>query len=142
MMFILYLAEISIDILSLIGGGPQGTLIGQIMYLVQTNNNADVVNPEDRYKFIDDLSILQIVSLAGLLTDYNFHNHVSSDIGIEHKYLPASSYDLQGHLNSISQWTQENLMKINGKKCDYMIFSRAKVDFATRLSMNHNTIDQ
>ena len=112
------------------------------MYLVQTNNNADVVNPEDRYKFIDDLSILQIVSLAGLLTDYNFHNRVASDIGIEHKYLPASSYELQGHLNSISQWTQENLMKINGKKCDYMIFSRAKVDFATRLSMNHNTIDQ
>ena len=32
------------DILSLIGGGPQGTLIGQIMYLVQTNSNADCVD--------------------------------------------------------------------------------------------------
>lgn len=29
------------DVLSLIGGGPQGSLIGQIMYLVQSNDNAD-----------------------------------------------------------------------------------------------------
>ena len=39
------------DILSLIGGGPQGTLIGQLMYLVQTNNNADCVGDNDRYQF-------------------------------------------------------------------------------------------
>ena len=60
------------DLLSLIGGGPQGTLIGQLMYLVQTNHNADNVNPDDRYKYIDDLTNLQIISLAGLLTEYDF----------------------------------------------------------------------
>ena len=39
--------EIS-DILSLIGGGPQGTLIGGLEYLVQSNDNAESVDPEDK----------------------------------------------------------------------------------------------
>ena len=30
---------------SLNGGGPQGTLNGQIEYLVNSNDNADIVNP-------------------------------------------------------------------------------------------------
>ena len=37
------------EFLTLIGGGPQGTLIGGIEYLLQSNDNADVVPPEDRY---------------------------------------------------------------------------------------------
>ena len=38
------------ELLDLIGGGPQGTLLGLIEYLVQSNDNADCVNKEDRYK--------------------------------------------------------------------------------------------
>ena len=87
------------DLLLLIGGGPQGTLIGQLMYLVQTNHNADNVNPDDRYKYIDDLTILQIISLAGLLTEYDFQLHVASDVGIDQQYLPPTSYDVQEQLN-------------------------------------------
>ena len=47
------------EVLALIGGGPQGTLLGQIEYIVQSNDNADSVHKEDKFKFIDDLSILQ-----------------------------------------------------------------------------------
>ena len=42
----------------LVGGGPQGTLLGQIEYLVQSNNNANTVPPDDRFQYSDDLSIL------------------------------------------------------------------------------------
>ena len=73
------------EFLDLIGGGPQGTLIGGIEYLVQSNDNADIVAAEDRFKYIDDLSVLQLVLLSGLLTDYNFHQHVALDIGIDQK---------------------------------------------------------
>ena len=52
------------SILTLIGGGPQGTLLGGLEYLVQSDNNANSVKPEDRYKFIDDLSVLQLVLLS------------------------------------------------------------------------------
>ena len=38
------------DFLALIGGGPQGSLYSQIEYLVKSNDNADIVLPDDRYK--------------------------------------------------------------------------------------------
>ena len=128
--------EIS-DILTLIGGGPQGTLVGGIEYLVQSNDNADIVPPEDRFKYIDDLSVLQLVLLSGLLVEYNFHQHVASDVGIGMKYLPAETYNTQDHLNFISNWTDENLMMLNEAKCSYMVFTRTKENFATRLAINN-----
>ena len=130
------------DFLSLIGGGPQGTLIGQLEYLVLSNDNADIVSPDDRYKYIDDLTLLQLVCLSGLLTEYNFTEHVASDIGIGQSYLPADSYQTQDHLNFISNWSEENLVKLNEAKCNFMVFTRSKEDFATRLKVNNCKIDQ
>ena len=130
------------ELMSLIGGGPQGSLIGGLEYIVQSNDNADSVPPEDRFKYIDDLSILQLICLSGLLVNYNFYHHVASDIGTEQTFLPANTFQTQEHLNSISNWTNENLMKINPSKCNYMVFSRAQADFATRLSINNINIDR
>ena len=55
------------------GGGPQGASIGLLEYLSQSNNSADAVSESDRFKFIDDLSILEIVNL---LTIQLGPNHV------------------------------------------------------------------
>ena len=74
------------EFLRLIGGGPQCTLLGQLEYLVQSNDNADSIPPEDRFKYIDDLSLLQLVCLSGLLKDYDFFQHVASDIGTDQQY--------------------------------------------------------
>ena len=128
--------------LTLIGGGPQGTLLGGLEYLAQSNDNADIVPAEDRFKYIDDLSVLQLICLSGLLVDYNFFEHVASDIGIDDRYLPASSYQTQEHLNFISNWTTENLMRLNEAKSNYIVFSRCKESFATRLSINNVTLDR
>ena len=130
------------ELFNLIGGGPQGTLLGGLEYLVQSNDNADIVPAEDRFKYIDDLSVLQLVLLSGLLVEYDFHQHVASDIGIDMKFLPAASYTSQDHLNYISGWTNENLMKLNEAKCNFMIFSRTKEEFTTRLSINDVIIDR
>ena len=62
--------------------------------------------------------------LADLVTNYNFSEHVASDIGIDQLFLPASSYDTQQQLDSISEWTDVNLMRLNEEKSNYMIFSR------------------
>ena len=64
-------------ILTLIGGGPQGTLLGGLEYMAQSNDNAEIVPTQDRFKFIDDLSILNLVLLSGLLVEYDFFNHVA-----------------------------------------------------------------
>ena len=130
------------DFLSLIGGGPQGTLLGQLEYLVMSNNNADIVSPEDRFKYIDDLTVLQLVCLSGILTEYNFLEHVASDVGVGQTFLPPDTYPTQDHLNFFSNWTSENLMKINEKKCNYMVFTRAQEDFVTRLTVNNCKLNQ
>ena len=54
------------------GGGPQGTMVGLIEYFVQSNDNADCVDADMRYKYVDDLSVLELVMLAYLLSEYNF----------------------------------------------------------------------
>ena len=38
------------EFLALIGGGPQGTPLGQTEYLVQSNDNADTIPEDDRFK--------------------------------------------------------------------------------------------
>ena len=132
----------SSEIMSLVGGGPQGTLIGGLEYIVQSNDNADIVPPDDRFKFIDDLSILQLILLSGLVMDYNFHEHVASDVGMGQKFLPPDAYKTQEQLNFIANWTHGNKMKLNPTKCKYMVFSRAKIDFSTRLQIDNELIER
>ena len=127
---------------SLIGGGPQGTLLGLIEYLVQSNDAADCVKEEDRFKYIDDLSILELLSISGALTEFDCWQTVPSDIGIDQLYLPPENFSTQGKLNQISAWSDENLMKINVAKTNYMIFTRTKTSFATRLAIEDSPIDQ
>ena len=130
------------EFLGLIGGGPQGTLLGGLEYLVQSNDNADNVQPEDRFKYIDDLSILQLILLSGLLVEYNFHQHVASDVGVDMTYLPPASHAAQDNLNTITTWTQQNLMRLNEAKSKYMVFSRAQENFTTRLFANDVYLEQ
>ena len=41
------------------GGGSQGGLMGILEYLSQNNDCADFLEDEEKFKYIDDLSILQ-----------------------------------------------------------------------------------
>ena len=49
---------------------------------------------------------------------------------------------MQGKLNQISKWTEDNLMKINTSKTNYMIFTRSRANFATRLNVGNDYIEQ
>ena len=124
------------------GGGPQGTLLGLISYFVQSNDSANSVETNKRFKFVDDLTVLELVMMAGLLTQYNFKLHVASDIGIDEQYIPPTSLETQNTLNSIAQWTEQNKMKINETKSNYMVFSRSGTEMATRLTLNNQTIER
>ena len=42
---------------------------------------------------------------------------------------------MQDYIHKISDWTEDNLMKMNPSKCNYMIFSRSKENIATRLNI-------
>ena len=49
---------------SINGSGAQGGLLGILEYLSQNNDCANFLTEQDRYKFIDDLSILELINLV------------------------------------------------------------------------------
>ena len=48
----------------------------------------------------------------------------------------------QENLNSISKWTDENLMEINELKSNYLIFTWSKQQFATRFTINNQHLER
>ena len=117
-------------------------LVGGIEYLVNSNDNADFVDDEEKFKYVDDLSILEFVCLAGLLCEYNFRLHVASDIAIDSYFLPPQNIEMPEHLKKIGDWTNENLLVLNEDKSKYIVFNRAQAVFNTRLTPNNITLDQ
>ena len=70
------------------GGGPQGSLLGNIEYLAQSNDSADTVHVNDRFKFMDDLTALEIVNLLVTeITTCDLRAHVPSDIPVHNKII-------------------------------------------------------
>ena len=126
----------------LTGGFPQGSLIGQDAYLVTSDDCADHINEEDKYRYIDNMEILELVRMTGILIDYDCQAHVPSDIGTHQQFLPPDKCDMQSRLDQISRWTTSNIMKLNSSKSNYMVFSRSQEEFVTRLAIDGQTIDQ
>ena len=48
----------------------------------------------------------------------------------------------QNNLDEISRWTDDHLMTINVSKTNYMLFTRSKTNFATRLQLSDDKLDQ
>ena len=125
------------------GGGPQGALWGILEYLSQSNNNTPFINPKLKFKFIDDLSFLEIINLLSIgLATYNFRHHVPSDIPSSGYIIPNSNLDTQQHIDRISKWTQANKMLLNTKKTNAMIFNFSKQNqFSSRIQVEKETIE-
>ena len=113
-------------------------------YLSQSNRNTDFLEEDEKFKFIDDLSFLEILNLISItLTNYNHQDHVASDIGIEHKYLEPNCLKSQEYLDKIADWTTKQQMKLNSDKTKYMIFNPTrKHQFTTRLNLEGKQIEQ
>ena len=125
------------------GGGPQGSTTGLLEYKSQTNNNCDFVPTDKRYKWVDDLSILEMINLLSVgLASYNFKQHVASDIGINQKYLSNENIQTQQYSQSISEWTNKNKMKLNVKKTKVMVINFTKdYQFSTRIFMEGQLLE-
>ena len=117
------------------GGCPQGGLLGILEYLSQTNHNTDFLDEEDKFKFIDDLWILEIINLISLgLASRNFKFQVASEFNEEHnQYLAEPNIYSQNYLDKLSIWTQENLMKLRADRSKYMVVNFTdEFEFKTR----------
>ena len=96
----------------LIGGGPQGSLIGQLLYIIARDDAADEIPEEDKFKYVDDLSALEAVNIAGKLINYDVLQHVPSDVAVGELFLPSITLKTQQYNDSISSWTVKNKMML------------------------------
>ena len=107
------------------------------------NNNADCVPVEDRFKYVDDLSILEIINLLNIgITSYNIKCHIPSDIPIHGQYVAQENLLSQQYLNKINEWTIKQKMQISEKKTKSMIINFTRnYQFRTRLILNNTNIE-
>ena len=125
------------------GGGPQGATLGILEYLAQSNNSADCVSPGDRFKFVDDLTILEIVNLLTIgLSSFNIKSQVPSDIHAHGQFIEPTNLKSQNWLDQINHWTNSQKMIINEAKTKAMIFNFTEnYQFSTRLSLKGKNVE-
>ena len=116
------------------GEGPQGSLWG---ILSQSNDNTNFLDAQKKFKFIDDLSILELINLLSIgLSSCNWKTSVASDIPENGFILPSENLKSQIYLKyEITKWTKQNKMQLNAKKACGMIFNFTKnVQFTSRVN--------
>ena len=121
------------------GGGPKGATFGIWEYLAQSNDSANCVDPNYRFKFVDDLTVLEKVNLLVTgLASFNFKSSVASDIPSHGQIIPALNLKSQEYLEEIKDWTQKQKMILNQKKTKVMIFNFTdNYRFTTRLELDN-----
>ena len=114
-----------------------GATLGIWEYLSQSNSNANCIPVEDRFKFVDDLTVLEIINLLTVgLSCFNFKNQVPSDVPIHGQFVDNKNLKSQKYLNEIAEWTDKQMMTISQKKTKAMIFNFTDLyQFTTRLSL-------
>ena len=128
--------------LDLIGGGPQGSLIGQLLYLIASDDVGQEIPEEDKFQYIDDLSAVEAVHTQGKLIEYDFYQHVASDVAIGQLFLPQNTFKTQSYNNAICDWSEHNKMVINQEKFNYMVISRSSEPFSTILQINGTPLER
>ena len=159
-MVVRYKGEVS-EPRELPGGGPQGTLLGLLLFLVlindlgfedQTNDLGELITSKKRIKelnhihlkFVDDFTVAETVDMKNQLTQIpvsarpqpdSFHDRTG------HQLLPEKS-EVFKQLLKTEQYAEENRMKINYKKTKMILFNPGSVrDFHPRFSLSENDID-
>ena len=124
------------------GGGAQGSSFGLWEYLAQSNDNADCVDVENRFKFVDDLSFVEIIFLLNMgLSSYDVRAHVPSNIPIHNQVIQGSNLKSQSQLESINEWTKSKKMKSNIRNYKNILFNFSKKhQFSTKLSLMNEDI--
>ena len=125
------------------GGGPQGSTFGLWEYLSQSNDNANSISESERFKFVDDLSFLEIISLLNIgIASYNIKQHIPTGIPKHNQIIPRENLKSQNHLAIINDWTKKKRMKLNVKKTKSMIFNVTKNhQFMTNLEINNEIVE-
>ena len=119
-----------------------GSNFRTLEYLSQSNDNADHIDPEQRYKWLDDLTALEVINLLTVgISCYNLKAHVASDIPVHNGFIHQQNLQTRSNIDKISQWTKDKKIKLNHKKSSLMCFNfNNNFQFTTRITMEGNTL--
>ena len=98
---------------------------------------------EDRFKWVDDLTILEKINLINIgMSSHNFKLQVASDIPVHGQVIPNQELKTQQYLTEINQWTINQKMQINESKTKAMLINFPNQhQFTTRLQLKGKSID-
>ena len=125
------------------GSGAMGSNLGNIEFDSQTNSNANCVPQDNRFKFVDDLTILEVVNLLNIgISSLNIRTEVPNDLPTHGQYVDNKELKSQIYLNEINRWTEKQQMVISSKKTKAMIVNFTdNYQFHTRLQLKNQNID-
>ena len=109
----------------------------------QSNDNTDCVPEDDRYKYFDDATVLEVINLLNIgLSSYRVWDRIPSNIPDHNQIIQGKHLKSQEYLNQINKWTEKNLMELNEKKTKSMIFNFSKKHkFTTDLMLKNQRIE-
>ena len=128
---------------TLSGSGPQGSTLVLLEYLSQSNHNTRNIDPKLKYKWLDDLSLLEVINLLTIgLSSYNVRAHVPNDIPVHNGFVEAKNLSTQKNIDNIQNWTENKKMKLNQNKSCAIIFNfTQKYQFTSRLTMDGKPLE-
>ena len=124
------------------GSGAMGSNIGNWEFDSQINHNADCVPEKDQYKFVDNLTVLEIINLINIgISSHNFKNQVPNDVPSHGQIIPNTNLRSQGYIEDISKWTKNQQILISEKRSKSMNANFTEnFHFHTRLKLNNSNI--
>jgi hypothetical protein len=146
---------------SLPGGGPQGTLLGLLLFIVlindvgfkdQVNNAGEVITSkrnmktvnEIHLKYVDDLTLAEAINLPTNLV--SVPDNVRAQPDLYHArtghVLPVEKSRVYKELVETMEYADKNEMKINYKKTKAMVFNPCtSIDFSPEITIDKNDIE-
>ena len=160
MMQVKYKGKVS-GVKSLPGGGPQGTLLGLLLFIVlindvgfkgQENNAGDIITSkrnmkaanEIHLKYVDDLTLAEAIDLPKNLVSVPNDERPQPDMfhARTGHALPLKNSKVHNQLIKTLEYAKNNGMKINYKKTKVMTFNPCtSIDFMPELCLDNNDLE-
>ena len=143
------------------GGGPQGTLLGLLLFIVlindigfkdQQNNVGDLITcrknlrsaNQIHLKYVDDLTIAESIILKDNVTNVPVTDRPQPDTyhaRTGHALISENSKVFK-QIHDVNEYAKSNDMKLNLKKTKFMLFNACtSIDFMPELTLEGNGID-